>query len=95
MSGKVLRMTDPDPHQQAVEQQKTRYDTAGEVYATEQRKLIAAVVAALKAGCDQADVLKWSGFSDRYLRLIKAEHGLPKGKPGAKPGHRPAPRKAR
>lgn len=89
-------MTDPAGEAlDAVDQRKAAYDRSAAAYAEDQAQLIAAVVEALKADVDVAELVRRSGFSERYIRSIKAKAGLPKGKPGAKPGHRPAPRKAK
>jgi hypothetical protein len=88
-------MTDPDQALAAVDQRKAAYDRSAATYADDQAALIAAIVEALKAGVNVAELVRRSGWSERYVRGIKAKAGLPKGTPGAKPGHRPTPRKAR
>ena len=63
-------------HEQAVRTATTQYQDTGEAHETARAALVAAVVAALKAGERPTDVTTWSPFTAAYVRKLARGHGI-------------------
>jgi hypothetical protein len=78
----VLRVSDP---RQELGRATARYEQTGQEHEKSREALIAAVVAALRAGAPPSEVVALSPFSAAYVRTLAREHGIPPAPGGLKP----------